>query len=75
MRFVATPHVPHNWESGLWFNATTRTLLVGDLFSALGDGPAIAPDLLEGAIVGEHAFHATSIGAATEPTIRALATV
>ncbi len=73
MRFVATPHVPHNWESGLWFDDATHTLLAGDLFSALGDGPAVAPDLLEGAIVGEQAFHATSIGAATAPTIRALA--
>ena len=27
LRFLPTPHVPHNWESGLWFDETTRTLL------------------------------------------------
>jgi hypothetical protein len=25
LRFIPTPHVPHNWESGLWFEETTRT--------------------------------------------------
>jgi flavorubredoxin len=41
LRFLPTPHVPHNWESGLWFDETTRTLLAGDLFTSLGDGPAL----------------------------------
>src|SRR4029077_1688511 len=31
MRFLPTPHVPHNWESGLWFDETGRTLFSGDL--------------------------------------------
>lgn len=73
MRFLATPHVPHNWESGLWFDETTRTLLAGDLFTAIGDGPALADDLIEGAILGEETFHSTSIGLAVAPTIRTLA--
>jgi flavorubredoxin len=73
LRFLPTPHVPHNWESGLWFDETTRTLLAGDLFTAMGDGPALADDLLDGAIVGEEVFHSTSIGSATAPTIRGLA--
>src|SRR4051794_1793208 len=54
MRFLPTPHVPHNWESGLWFDETTRTLLAGDLFTSLGDTPPLVEtDLLEGARVGE----------------------
>src|SRR5258708_38975147 len=74
MRFLPTPHVPHNWESGLWFDETTKTLLAGDLFTALGDGPAIVEtDLVEGAIVGEEAFHATSIGPAVPDTLHTLA--
>lgn len=73
LRFLATPHVPHNWESGLWFDETTSTLLTGDLFTALGDGPAVADDLFEGAVLGEELFHATSIGVATVPTIQRLA--
>ena len=73
LRFLPTPHVPHNWESGLWFDETSRTLLAGDLFTALGDGPALSDDLLDGAIVGEELFHSTSIGIATAPTIAGLA--
>ena len=74
MRFVPTPHVPHNWESGLWFDETTRTLLAGDLFTSLGDTPALVEtDLLEGARVGEEAFHSTSIGPAVPATLRTLA--
>lgn len=74
MRFLATPHVPHNWESGLWFDETTATLLAGDLFTSLGDGPAIVDtDLVEGARVAEEVFHATSIGPAVPETVRRLA--
>ena len=44
LRFLATPHVPHNWESGLWFDEPTSTLFAGDLFTALGNGPALVTD-------------------------------
>src|SRR4051812_10976705 len=74
MRFVATPHVPHNWEAGVWFDETTYTLLAGDLFTAVGDGPPVtSDDLVERAMVAEEIFHASSIGQATVPTIRGLA--
>jgi flavorubredoxin len=74
MRFLPTPHVPHNWESGLWFDETTKTLLAGDLFTSLGDGPAVVDtDLVEAAMVGEEAFHATSIGPAVPTTLHTLA--
>ena len=36
-RFLATPHVPHCWESGLLFEETHRTLLCSDLFHQSGD--------------------------------------
>ena len=50
-------------KAGLWFDETSRTLLAGDLFSAIGDGPAVVDtDLVENAIVGEEIFHSTSIG-------------
>lgn len=74
MRFIPTPHVPHNWESGLWFDETTYTLLAGDLFTALGDGPAIVDtDLVERALEAEALFQSTSLGVATAPTMRSLA--
>lgn len=48
VRHLDTPHVPHGWEAGVLFEETTGTLLGGDLFTHLGDGPA----LTEGDIVG-----------------------
>src|SRR5882762_9194711 len=32
LRFLATPHVPHCWDAGLFFEETDRTLLCSDLF-------------------------------------------
>ena len=42
-RIVAlpTPHAPHNAEAQVLYEETTGTLLCGDLFSQLGDGPAV----------------------------------
>lgn len=74
LRVIPTPHVPHNWESALWFDETTRTLFAGDLFTSLGDGPALTEsDLVEGAMVAEDVFHASSIGPAIPETLRQLA--
>jgi flavorubredoxin len=74
LRFIPTPHVPHNWESGIWFDETTQTLLAGDLFTALGEGPALVEsDLVEGALVAEGIFHQTSVGPNVATTIRSLA--
>ena len=74
MRFLPTPHVPHNWESGLWFDETTRTLLAGDLFTQIGGGPAVSDgDIVEQALVAEEVFHSTSMGPDLRPTIERLA--
>jgi flavorubredoxin len=74
LRFIPTPHVPHNWESGLWFDETSQTLFGGDLFAALGDGPAItSDDVIEGAIAAEGVFRATSLGPAVPATLHRLA--
>ncbi len=57
VRYMATPHVPHGWDAGVLFEETTSTLLCGDLFTQLGDGPAISTDSpLEGAIATEQRF-------------------
>jgi flavorubredoxin len=74
MRFLPTPHVPHNWESGLWFDETTETLLAGDLFTAGGRGPASTGDDIVGpAIAAEQVFHSTSMGPDLVPTLDRLA--
>ena len=53
------PHVPHNWESGLWFDETTSTLFAGDLLTHVGDGPAVTTDsVVTPAIGAEAMFHA-----------------
>jgi len=37
---IATPHVPHNWESHMFFETETRTLFCGDLLTQLGEDAA-----------------------------------
>jgi flavorubredoxin len=76
LRFVPTPHVPHNWESGLWFDETTATLLAGDLFTQIGGGPAVTSgDVVEPSLAAEELFHQTSLGPNVGPTLRRLATL
>ena len=75
LRIVMTPHVPHGWEAQVLFDETTRTLFCGDLFSQIGDGPAIVhdSDVVGAAMVAEDMFHGTSLTPGAAPTIRALA--
>jgi flavorubredoxin len=71
---ISTPHVPHNWESHMFFEQETGTLFCGDLLTQLGDGPAVTgDDLLEAAITAEEVFHQTSLGPAVPQTYRRLA--
>jgi flavorubredoxin len=74
LRFIPTPHVPHGWESGIWFDETTRTLFSGDLFTHIGDVPAITEDdIVEPALVAESIFHSTSMSPNLVPTLHELA--
>jgi flavorubredoxin len=71
---VATPHVPHNWESHVFFEQETRTLFCGDLCTQLGDGPAVTDtDVLDAAIAAEELFWQTSMGPAIPAAYRRLA--
>jgi flavorubredoxin len=71
---VATPHVPHNWESHMFFEQESGTLFCGDLLTQIGDGPAITDsDLSDAAIAAEELFHQTSLGPAVPATYRRLA--
>jgi flavorubredoxin len=74
VRHLDTPHVPHAWEARLLYEETTQTLLCGDLFTHLGDVPALVDDDIVGpAAAAEDVFHATCLTPATGPTIRRLA--
>lgn len=47
LRFLATPHVPHGWDAGLFFEETSRTLLCSDLFFQPGDPePSTTADIV-----------------------------
>jgi len=42
LRWLATPHLPHNMECGYLFDESTHTLLCGDLFTQSGhEAPAV----------------------------------
>ncbi len=74
VRYIATPHVPHGWDAGLLFEETTRTLLCGDLFTQLGNGPAISTsDPVAPALEAEDLFHFSAIQSNTAPMIHRLA--
>ena len=74
IRYIDTPHVPHGWDAGVIHEETTRTLFCGDLFTHLGNGPALTDaDIIEPALAAEDVFHDTSLGPATAPNIRKLA--
>jgi flavorubredoxin len=74
VRHIDTPHVPHAWEARLLYEETTNTLLCGDLFTQLGDGPAVTSDDIVGpAAQAEDVFGASCLTPRTGPTIRDLA--
>jgi flavorubredoxin len=74
LRSIDTPHVPHGWDAHVLYEETTGTLFCGDLFSQVGDGPALATtDLLDAAAQAEDMFKSTCLTPSTAPTIRGLA--
>jgi flavorubredoxin len=74
LRFISTPHVPHGWESGVWFDETTSTLFSGDLFTHGGDVPALVEDdIVAPALATEEIFHSTSFSPNLVPTLEQLA--
>ena len=44
----STPHLPHGWECGYFFDRTTGTLFCGDLFTqpGMGEEPLVSGDIL-----------------------------
>jgi flavorubredoxin len=74
VRHIDTPHVPHGWEARVLFEESTGTLLCGDLFTHLGNGPALTEgDIVEPAAAAEEIFRASSLHPSTVATVRGLA--
>lgn len=63
VRWLDAPHLPHNWECGYLFEATTRTLLCGDILTQPGhEGPALTEsDIVGPSIAMEKAVPSGSI--------------
>lgn len=74
IRYLDTPHTPHGWDAGVLFEQSTGTLLCGDLFTQVGDGPALTQgDIVGPAIAAEDMFRYSSLNPAMGATIRQLA--
>jgi flavorubredoxin len=73
VRHIDTPHVPHAWEARVLYEETTKTLLCGDLFTHLGNGPALTfDDIVEPAMEAEAMFRATALAPDTAEVMRRL---
>ena len=74
VRHIATPHVPHGWEAQVLYEQTTRTLLCGDLFTHLGDGPAVTEaDIVGPAGAAEDLLGVSSLTPSSAATVEQLA--
>jgi flavorubredoxin len=74
VRYIDTPHTPHGWDAGVLYEESTGTLLCGDLFTQLGDGPALTEgDIVGPAIAGEDLFQYSSLSPNMGATLRSLA--
>jgi flavorubredoxin len=74
LRYIDTPHIPHGWDAGVLYDEASGTLLRGDLFTQLGDGPALTEgDVVGPALAAEDLFGYSSLNPGMGATIRRLA--
>jgi len=74
LRYIDTPHIPHGWEAGVMLEEGGGTLLCGDLFTRVGDGPALTTgDVVGPAIAAEDMFRYSSLNPGMGATVRRLA--
>ena len=74
VRWLDTPHVPHNWDAGLIYEETTGTLFSSDLFTQMG--PCDAHDRATSSMPPSPTEKAMPFMPSTpqaEPTLRRLA--
>lgn len=74
IRYIDTPHTPHGWDAGVVYEESTGTLMCGDLFTQIGNGPALTDgDIVGPAIAGEDLFKYSSLNPDMGNTLRGLA--
>jgi hypothetical protein len=73
VRHLDTPHAPLAWDARVLYEETTNTLLCGDLFTHLGDVPAVTTDdIVQPAMDAEAMFRASSLSPDTAIVMRKL---
>jgi flavorubredoxin len=73
LRHIDTPHVPHGWDARVLFDETTKTLFCGDLFTHLGNGPALTEqDVVVPSMEAESLFRSTSLAPDSAAIMRRL---
>jgi flavorubredoxin len=73
VRYIDTPHTPHGWDAGVPYEESTQTLMCGDLFTQLGNGPALTDgDIVGPAIAAEDLFRYSCLNPTMGTTIRGL---
>jgi flavorubredoxin len=73
LRYIDTPHTPHGWDAGVMYEESTGTLMCGDLFTQLGDAPALTSgDVVGPAIAAENLFQYSALNPGMGATIRKL---
>jgi len=73
VRYIHTPHIPHGWDAGVLFEESTRTLMCADLFTQIGNGPALTQgDVVGPAIAAEDVFKYSCLNPGMGATIRGL---
>ena len=74
VRWLDTPHVPHNWDAGLIYEETTGTLFSSDLFTQVGPADATTEsDIVAPAIAVSDRLPFMPPTPMAEPTLRRLA--
>lgn len=74
VRWLDTPHVPHNWDAGLIYEETTGTLFSSDLFTQTGPAdPTTESDIVAPAIAVAERLPFMPPTPMSVPTLRRLA--
>jgi flavorubredoxin len=74
VRYLDTPHTPHGWDAGVIYEESSATLFCGDLFTQVGNHPALTSnDIVGPASVAEDMFHFSALNPDMGATIRRLA--
>ena len=73
-RWIDTPHVPHGWEAGVFFEEAEGVLFCGDLLTHGGDpAPITETDVISPAVAMEEASRYMTMAPGTVGILRDLA--